>query len=82
MVKQDCLLVLTLVWYQIIGCNGEGRLSARTDPCVMPDYFCNGEAGLSARANPCWYQILAVMLKQESLLVLTLVWYQIIACNG
>ena len=53
MVKQDCLLVLTLVCYQIIGCNGEARLSARADPCVMPDHFCNGEARLSARADTC-----------------------------
>ena len=37
MVKQDCLFVLTLVWYQIIGCNGEERLSARADPCVIQD---------------------------------------------
>ena len=42
MVKQDCLLVLTLdpcVIYQIIGCNGEARLSARADPCVIPDHW-------------------------------------------
>ena len=39
MVKQGCLLVLTLVWYQIIGCNGEARLSARADPCVIPDHW-------------------------------------------
>ena len=35
MVKQDCLLMLTLV--QIIGCNGEARLSARV--CVIPDHW-------------------------------------------
>ena len=39
MVKQGCLLVLTLVRYQIIGCNGEARLSARADPCVIPDHW-------------------------------------------
>ena len=39
MVKQDCLLVQTLVLYQIIGCNGETRLSTRADPCVVPDHW-------------------------------------------
>ena len=39
MVKQGCLLVLTLVWYQIIGCNGEARLSAPADLCVIPDQW-------------------------------------------
>ena len=39
MVKQGSLLVVTLVWYQIIGCNGEARLSARTDLCVIPDHW-------------------------------------------
>ena len=39
MEKQDCLLVLALVWYQIIGCNGEARLSARADPSVIPDHW-------------------------------------------
>ena len=53
MVKQDSLLVLTLVLYQIIGCNGEARLSARADPCVITDHFCDGEARLSARADHC-----------------------------
>ena len=51
--KQDCLLVLILVCYQIIGCNGEERLSARADPCVIPDHWCNGEARLSCRADTC-----------------------------
>ena len=39
MVKQDCLLMLTFVWYQIIGCNGETRLSARADPFGIPDHW-------------------------------------------
>ena len=51
--KQDSLLVLTLVCYQIIGSKGEARLCARADPCVMPDHFCNGEERLSARADTC-----------------------------
>ena len=38
MVKQGCLLVLTLVLYQIIGCNGEARLPARADFCVLLDH--------------------------------------------
>ena len=38
MVKQGSLLILTLVFYQIIGCNGEARLSARADFCVIPDH--------------------------------------------
>ena len=47
MVKKDCLIVLTLVSYQIFGCNGEARPSARAGP------GCNGEARLSARADTC-----------------------------
>ena len=39
MVKQDSLLVLTLVLYQIIACNGEARLPARVDPFVIPDHW-------------------------------------------
>ena len=39
MVKQGCLLVLTLVWYQIIGCNGEAGLFARTGLCMVPDHW-------------------------------------------
>ena len=51
--KQDNLLLLTLVCYQIIGRNGKARLCARAVPCVMPDHICNGEARLSAPADPC-----------------------------
>ena len=39
MVEKDCLLLLTLVLYQIIGCNGETRLPVRADPCVISDYW-------------------------------------------
>ena len=53
MVKQDCLLVLTIVLYQIIGCNGEARLSARADSCVIQIIGFNGVARLSAHADPC-----------------------------
>ena len=53
MVKQDCLLVLTVVRYQIIGCNGEERLSARADLVRYQIFGCNGEARPSARAGPC-----------------------------
>ena len=53
MVKQGCLLMLTLVWYPIIGCNREVRLSARAGPCVIPDFGYNGEARLSDHADHC-----------------------------
>ena len=39
MVKQDRLLGLALVLYQIFGCNGEARLSAPAKPCVIPDHW-------------------------------------------
>ena len=51
MVKKDCLLVLTLVLDQIIGCDGEERLSAHADPCVIQIIGYNGEERLSA-ADP------------------------------
>ena len=37
--KQYCLLLLTLVCYQIIGSNGEARLCARANPSVIPDHW-------------------------------------------
>ena len=52
MVKQGSLLVLTFLWDQIIGCNGEARLFARADHFVGPDIGCNGEIRLSAHADP------------------------------
>ena len=38
MEKQNSLLVRTLLGFQIIGCDGEARLSARADPCVISDH--------------------------------------------
>ena len=37
--KQDNLLLMTLVCYQIIGRNGEARLFARANPSVIPDHW-------------------------------------------
>ena len=39
MEKQDSLLVRTLLGFHIIGCDGEAGLSARADPCVIPDHW-------------------------------------------